>query len=130
MEDPIRRSIDLRVPVERAFATWTEQMDRWWPPGTALRPGRMTVWDPPHRVRISVSMAGSGESEVEARFRPTGPSSCQVEVEHRGWQAQAAVLLRRGRELGSAIEVAPAPAVACGGCGPGTTLLSTFRLLR
>ena len=130
MDDPIRRSIDLRVPVERAFATWTEELDRWWPRDAGLRPGNITRVGPPHKLAFRVWLPGAGESEVVVRFRATGPATCHVELEHRGWHAQAVELLRRGRNLGSSIEVTPAPAAACGGCESRTMSLPAFRLLR
>jgi uncharacterized protein YndB with AHSA1/START domain len=52
--------------------------------------GRVSVWEPPHRLVFTwraVNFAPGEVTEVEVRFRPTASGGTQVSVEHRGWAA-------------------------------------------
>jgi uncharacterized protein YndB with AHSA1/START domain len=76
--EPVRKTIVVRAPIERAFAVFTEQLGAWWPAshhigaqpmelaimepraggrvyeraadGTECDWGRVLAWDPPRRV--------------------------------------------------------------------------------
>lgn len=104
-----------------AFAAFTEGLDAWWPrdftwsgPGAqrvGLEPrpggflheigphgmrldwGRISVWEPPHRLAFSwqvgpdrVPVASPAHaSQVEVTFAPEGASGTLVTVSHHGW---------------------------------------------
>jgi len=90
---PVRRSVTVDVPVERAFAVFTERFDTWWPAshhiGSAQyqsavleqRPGgrwyergvdgsecdwgQVLVWEPPHRLLLSWQITPDWQPEPE-----------------------------------------------------------------
>lgn len=117
MSDPIVLSVDVPLPVERAFALFTERMESWWPlhafsifgaesAGVVLeaRPGgrivetatdgrrdtwgEIAVWEPPHRLLLTWHPGTAERTEVEVTFEPHGDGT-RVRLEHRGWEAFA-----------------------------------------
>jgi uncharacterized protein YndB with AHSA1/START domain len=119
--EPIRLELRLPAPPDDAFATFTERLASWWPrdatwSGEALEAlrieprvggfvhelgphgqrldfGRVTAWDPPHRLAFSWQVAfdrtpvanPSHASEVEVRFPADGGAS-RVVLEHRSFE--------------------------------------------
>jgi uncharacterized protein YndB with AHSA1/START domain len=108
---PVRKTVTVRLPVDRAFALFTARMDQWWPLGGAAaggtvvlepRPqglvyrryeagrverwGEVRVWEPPHRFVVGWQPApdATPATEVEVRFLPEATGT-RVELEHRGW---------------------------------------------
>jgi Activator of Hsp90 ATPase homolog 1-like protein len=51
--------------------------------GTEADWGKITVWEPPHRVAFEWHVTGT-PTEVEVRFAPEGDGT-RVELEHRGF---------------------------------------------
>jgi uncharacterized protein YndB with AHSA1/START domain len=114
--EPVRKSVVVAAPVERAFAVFTERIGEWWPLKThsvraelaetaVLEPrlggaiyetwregretwGEIVVWEPPDRLVFTWSPVAE-PTEVEVRFTPQGDSTL-VELEHRGWEARGA----------------------------------------
>jgi uncharacterized protein YndB with AHSA1/START domain len=109
---PVRKTVTVRQPVDRAFALFTARIAEWWPgadaaaaEGTVVlepRPqgkvyrrgndgsiefwGDVQVWEPPHRL-VLVWQVGAGmaaPTEVEVVFTPADDGT-RVELEHRGW---------------------------------------------
>lgn len=105
-----------RAPVD-AFRIFTAEMTRWWPlqegfstdrarahqiflegklggrfferysDGDEREIGRVTTWEPPHRVTFSWrSPDWEGPTEVDVRFTADGDGT-RVELAHRGWEA-------------------------------------------
>jgi uncharacterized protein YndB with AHSA1/START domain len=119
-DDPIRQTLEIPVPVERAFDGFVD-LSTWWPReytwagdtlvdiGIEPRPGgfcfergphgftchwgRVLAWERPGRLVLAWQIAPdrvpepdpAKASEVEVRFRPSGPSDTRVELEHRGF---------------------------------------------
>jgi hypothetical protein len=114
--EPLRLAFDVAAPADHAFATWTADIDRWWPadhtatgePGltVVLEPrvggrifertpdgrevdwGWVTVWEPPERFvyQWHLRRDRADATEVEIRFRPLAGTATRVEIEHRGWE--------------------------------------------
>ena len=118
--EPIRISHRLPVSAAEAFATFTERLAAWWPAeatwsgdglesigieprvggfcfergphGLRLDWGRVTAWEPPHRLAFSWQIGASRvpepnpahASEVEVRFEDQAGGS-RVTLEHRGF---------------------------------------------
>jgi uncharacterized protein YndB with AHSA1/START domain len=55
--------------------------------GTEADWGRVTTWEPPHRLAFSwhPNAEASAATEVEVRFSPEGEGT-RVDLEHRGWE--------------------------------------------
>ena len=123
--EPIRLSQQLPVPPADAFATFTERMAAWWPPdatwsrealesigieprvggfcfergphGLRLDWGRVTTWEPPHRLVFSWQIGPhrtpepnpAHASEVEVRFDDDGGAS-RMTLQHRGFERHGA----------------------------------------
>ena len=114
LEDIVKR-IELKVPVDRAFAHFTKGMGEWWPLASHSLSGeaaRTVVFEAHEGGRI-FEIDGDGKerewgcvlvcevnarlvfswvlekpdlaTEVEVRFAPLGESSTQVTLIHRGW---------------------------------------------
>jgi uncharacterized protein YndB with AHSA1/START domain len=112
----IRKSIVVEAPVGRAFDVFTKELASWWPlathsvaqeraetavleegvggrvyersrEGEEADWGRITVWDPPHRLVLTWHPGRGPETaqEVELRFASVDGGT-QVELEHRGWE--------------------------------------------
>jgi uncharacterized protein YndB with AHSA1/START domain len=109
---PVRKTVTVKQPVDRAFALFTARIADWWPGtgasaagGTVVlepRPqgkvyrrgsdgsiefwGDVQVWEPPHRL-VLIWQPGAGmaaPTEVEVLFTPEADGT-RVELEHRGW---------------------------------------------
>jgi uncharacterized protein YndB with AHSA1/START domain len=116
---PVRRSITVKTSVEHAFRVFTDGLDTWWPrthhigkspmtkaivepfvggrcyseqaDGTDCPWGRVTAWEPPHRLVFAWQITHewgfepdlSKSSEVEVRFTPQADGSTRVDLEHR-----------------------------------------------
>jgi uncharacterized protein YndB with AHSA1/START domain len=114
MIDPIQIAFEVDAPPDRAFAVWTERIDRWWPPshtvsgaptsvalegrlggriyevgpdGTEHDWGEVTAWEPPSRLGYLWHLRRDRRdaTDVEIRFLPIGDRT-RVEIEHRGWE--------------------------------------------
>ena len=98
----VRKTLNVNVPIERAFAVFTEKMDAWWPAthhiakqafteivieqraggrwferaadGTECDWGRVVTWEPPHRVVFSWHLQG------DWKFDPNPERASEVEV--------------------------------------------------
>jgi Activator of Hsp90 ATPase homolog 1-like protein len=119
---PVRQSTVIRVPLDRAFASFVHTIDVWWPKdvvsvggervtavvleprpggrvferwddGTTIEWGAVTAWEPPARFVMSWCNTPV-PTEVEFTFSPLGPSLTRVAVEHRGWEALSAAQRR------------------------------------
>jgi hypothetical protein len=103
-----RHAVDVRCPVDHAFAVFTERVDEWWPPthrrlvgsrlffdgqarlvecgphGTELELGRVTAWEPPTLIALSWFLGAppGGHTTVEITFA-AGSDATRVEVLHR-----------------------------------------------
>jgi uncharacterized protein YndB with AHSA1/START domain len=92
-DTPVRRSVSVDVPVERAFAVFTERFDAWWPSdyhigkadyqGAALEQrqggrwyergvdgsecdwGQVLAWEPPHRLVLSWQITPEWQPEPD-----------------------------------------------------------------
>jgi uncharacterized protein YndB with AHSA1/START domain len=111
---PLRMSFEVACAPEAAFDTWTRRFALWWPAdhtvsgapehvqlepgiggrihelgpdGTEHEWGRVTVWEPPHRLGYlwHLRRDRADATEVEITFRPRGPQTL-VEIAHRGWE--------------------------------------------
>jgi uncharacterized protein YndB with AHSA1/START domain len=115
--EPVRKTVTVAAPVERAFRVFTERIGDWWPVRThsvheeqaervELEPrlggelyevwsggrvpwGTITVWEPPHRLVYTWHPGYSPDeaTEVEVRFTAHGEETL-VELVHRGWEAR------------------------------------------
>ena len=112
--EPIRWSIRVRCSVERAFDTFTAQIDLWWPPGHKRfdtsqlvfeprlggrlyeraqtgeenRLGDVLHWEPPFRVMYSWYPGSNvGPTTVDVRFRVDGDATV-VDVAHLPGQSE------------------------------------------
>jgi uncharacterized protein YndB with AHSA1/START domain len=118
--EPIRLDVEVACPPDRAFAVWTEEIDRWWPAdhtvsGTddltvVLEPraggrifertpggiehdwGEVTVWEPPSRLGYlwHLRRDRADATQVEVRFEAVADGRTRVAIEHRGWEALGA----------------------------------------
>jgi uncharacterized protein YndB with AHSA1/START domain len=101
------KSIRVRVPIERAFSVFVEQMETWWPAthhigntpfeaifveprvggrwyernaeGKQCDWGTVLVWDPPHKVCFSWHV-GPGHDSPDWKFDPDMARASEVEV--------------------------------------------------
>ena len=76
----------------RIFEAWVDGSEHDW--------GRVTVWDPPHRVVYDWKPNDLDRpyTEVEVTFAPIAGGGTHVRVEHRRWELLGADLGRRSRE--------------------------------
>jgi uncharacterized protein YndB with AHSA1/START domain len=106
---PVRQSVVVDAPIERAFKVFTEQFGSFKPPKTVFEPrvgghiydrgtdgsecrwARVLAYEPPHRVLLSWDISPQWQietdpektSEWEVRFIAETPSRTRVELEHR-----------------------------------------------
>jgi uncharacterized protein YndB with AHSA1/START domain len=120
--EPIRHEIDVEAPPTEAFAAFTEGIAIWWPRdftwsgqlleriaieprvggfcseigsgGMRLDWGRVSAWEPPHRLAFSwqvgpdrvPEVSPARASQVEVRFDPEGGNRTRVTLRHDGWE--------------------------------------------
>lgn len=110
-------ALRVKATPERAFETFVGEIGAWWKPngmfqttprtpgvlafepgaggrltetlagGKVFEIGRITVWDPPHRLEFSWRQANfppEFKTEVEVRFEAVGAET-RVSIEHRGF---------------------------------------------
>ena len=98
----VRKTLNVNVPIERAFAAFTEKMGAWWPAthhigkqafteivierrkggrwferaadGTECEWGRVLAWEPPHRVAFSWHL------QSDWTFDPNPDRASEVEI--------------------------------------------------
>jgi len=129
---PLVKTIVVPWPPDAAFKRWTTDIASWWPvkthsvgqqkvktlifgsavgercyevwyDGTENEWGRITAWDPPHRVRYTWYPDRTAESaqDIEVRFEHEG-SGTRVTLTHTGWErlGKEARKARRGYPIG------------------------------
>lgn len=72
---PVRRSVVVEASLDDAFATFTDDIDSWWPHRLLFAWLMTHAFGPEHDVRRA--------SEVLVCFRPDGVARTRVDVEHR-----------------------------------------------
>jgi uncharacterized protein YndB with AHSA1/START domain len=112
----IRKSVIVGVPVETAFAVFTEQIGSWWPlatksvgqkesVGLVIEPqiggrvyeqvrsgeehdwGEILTWEPPHRVVFTWHPGRGSETRQEVEVRfAVSEDGARVDLEQRGWE--------------------------------------------
>ena len=122
--EPLRKSVVVALPPERAFAFFTQRMDAWWPfekhslfegrartvefeprAGGAVQEvsvtgeradwGRLLAWDPPRGYAMTWHPGRDAAGGQELEVRfQPVPEGTRVEIEHRGWER----LAERARE--------------------------------
>lgn len=110
----ITKSIIIRRDIEAAFRVWTSQINVWWPKGHSISSnpktqvfiegkvggrfyertpdgreyiwGKVTVWDPPHRLVYHWYLGSSIErpTEVDIQFTAQAEAITRVDVKHHG----------------------------------------------
>ena len=106
----VLKSIRVKVPIERAFSVFVEQMETWWPAthhigktpfvaifieprvggrwyernaeGALCDWGTVLAWEPPHRVRLSWHV-GPGHDQPDWVFDPDMAKASEVEIRFR-----------------------------------------------
>ena len=132
--EAIRKSVLVDFAPAEAFELFTTRVSSWWPTTThsygggrvkdvVFEPhvggsfyevtdegiaewGRVTAWEPPHRLALDWQIGKCAGTEVEVRFVPDGPGS-RVELEHRGWERIADASERDGYAGGWDVVLAP-----------------------
>ena len=114
MTSKVYVAMRVKAAPERAFIVFTEQIGDWWRPnalfqttprapghlafedgrltetlanGKVFEIGRITTWEPPHRLEFSWRQASFPvdlKTEVEVRFEAVGEET-RVSIEHRGF---------------------------------------------
>jgi uncharacterized protein YndB with AHSA1/START domain len=113
---PLRISLQVECPAERAFDVWTRRISTWWPLShtvsaerglqIVLEPriggriferttsgqehdwGEITRWDPPHCLGYVwyLRQDRADATEVEVCFRAVDASTTLVQITHQGWE--------------------------------------------
>jgi uncharacterized protein YndB with AHSA1/START domain len=132
--EAIRKTVLVDFAPAEAFELFTTRVSSWWPTAThsyggdnvkevAFEPyvggslyevteegrapwGRVTAWEPPHRLVMEWLIGNTAGTEVEVRFSPEGPGS-RVELEHRGWEQLADASGRDNYSSGWDVVLAP-----------------------
>ena len=132
--DSIRKTVLVDFPPAEAFELFTTRVSSWWPTAThsyahekvtnvVFEPyvggslhevtdegtapwGRVTAWEPPHRLAMEWLIGTCAGTEVEVRFSAEGPGS-RVELEHRGWESIADPAQFQGYTHGWDVVLAP-----------------------
>jgi len=107
VEAVVRKSVSVKVPIERAFSVFIEQMETWWPAthhigktpfeaifveprvggrwyernaeGKQCDWGTVLAWDPPHRVTFSWHV-GQGHDRPNWTADPDIAKASEVEI--------------------------------------------------
>lgn len=106
----IEQSVDLALAPPEAFALFTERISEWWPAdrrhtsdpastlhllasgrfyeraadGREVELGRVTAWEPPHRILLDFFIATGPDHPTEAEIRFEAiPTGTRVVVRHR-----------------------------------------------
>lgn len=115
MIEPLRVSQQVDCSAAHAFDTWAHRFGTWWPRShlvagdpdarVVLEPhdggrifertsagievdwGWVTAWHPPHRLayRWHIRRRPEEATDVEVAFVPLGPTTCRIDIVHRGW---------------------------------------------
>ncbi len=113
---PLRLSFDIGCPADHAFDVWTTRLSSWWPAGhsasghpdtrVALEPrlggrifertpdgteiewGRITSWQPPHRLGYAwhIGRDPADATDVEVTFVDLGDGTTRLDIVHSGWE--------------------------------------------
>ena len=119
---PIRHEVSVDLSPADAFAAFSDGINAWWPReftwsgqlleriaieprvggfcheigsgGMRLDWGRVSAWEPPHRLAFSWQVGPdrvpeinpSHASQVEVRFEPAAGDQTRVTVVHNGWE--------------------------------------------
>jgi uncharacterized protein YndB with AHSA1/START domain len=115
MTEPLHFSFEVRCAPDHAFATWTEQIARWWPadhtisgaPATIVFEGEIggriyergergevhewgvvTAWQPPDLVayRWHLGAGPDRATDVTVVFREVATDTTMLEIEQSGWE--------------------------------------------
>jgi uncharacterized protein YndB with AHSA1/START domain len=106
-EAVVRKQVRVKVPIERAFRVFVEQMETWWPAthhigkipfeaifveprvggrwyerdveGHIAEWGKVLAWDPPHRVTFSWHV-GPGHDQPDWKCDPDIAKASEVEI--------------------------------------------------
>jgi uncharacterized protein YndB with AHSA1/START domain len=106
-EAVVRKQVRVKVPIERAFRVFVEQMETWWPAthhigkipfeaifveprvggrwyerdveGHIAEWGKVLAWDPPHRVAFSWHV-GPGHDQPDWKCDPDIAKASEVEI--------------------------------------------------
>jgi uncharacterized protein YndB with AHSA1/START domain len=115
VSEALRFSQELRCSPEHAFAVWTDRIAMWWPKGhsasgdpdtrVVLEPrlggriyertpdgretdwGRITEWEPPHRLgyRWHIAWDVARATDVSVTFVELDHGRTRLDVVHTGW---------------------------------------------
>ena len=89
---PVRKSVRVAAPAERAFEIFTAGIGRWFErgiDGVECEIGKVLIWDPPSRLVLNWQLNADFSfdpaliTEVEVRFIADGENATRVELEHR-----------------------------------------------
>ena len=134
--EAIRKTVLVDFAPAEAFELFTTRVSSWWPTEThsyahdkvtdvicephvggllyevtdegTAEWGRVTAWEPPHRLVLEWLIGKVSGTEIEVRFSPEGPGS-RVELEHRGWEnvSEAGVAEYQGYTQGWDVVLTP-----------------------
>jgi uncharacterized protein YndB with AHSA1/START domain len=118
--EPLRITVEVGCPPERAFELWTAHTSTWWPAShtVSARPGleviiepgvggrifertpdgdehdwgQVTDWEPPRRLAYlwHLRQDRADATEVEITFSDEGDGGTRLSIVHRGWDALGA----------------------------------------
>jgi uncharacterized protein YndB with AHSA1/START domain len=113
---PVEKTFQVRLPVERAFRLFTQEIHTWWPleshsvggdqahtcvfeseaggriyeiqrDGTESEWGRVLAWEPPHRVTFTWHPGRQASTAQEVEVTfEETPGGTSVRLTHRGWE--------------------------------------------
>lgn len=123
---PVRKSVRVKAPINRAFHVFVEQMESWWPAthhigktpfesiyvepraggrwyerdanGHQCEWGTVLAWDPPHRVAFSWHL-GPGHDQPGWQFNPDMAKASEVEIRFTAEGPQATLVELEHRNL-------------------------------
>ncbi len=137
--DPLRLSYEIACPADHAFDVWTTRLASWWPPGhsasgvpgtrvqlephlggrifertpdgTEIDWGRITVWQPPHRLGYAwhIGRPSTEATEVELTFVEVGDGTTRLEIVQSGWDrlGDDAISFRQANQHGWSALIGP-----------------------